>query len=316
MKRRNGNLITIGSFDGVHRGHWTLLDKTVLEAKKRNLVPMALTFDVPPRMVIHKYPDPSVLTTPHEKEWLIRERGIEKVEFLDFDSNLAQQKSFYFFKYGLLQKYRAKGIVVGLDFHFGVHRSGSVYDLVRWGQDFEIPVWVLPQYKWRGKVASSSWIRTLLQAKRYKECMDVMGHPYSVFGDVVKGRGMGKKLGFPTANLRVEPHKLLPPGIFAVRGWVLSAQPKGGFQKRRSFVGVCNIGRRPTLLKHSPVTVEVHSLSTAFDSKTRYLFVELLSRLRSERKFKNREALQRAIQSDIRSANLFFRRQHLKHAAK
>jgi len=196
MGRRAGNLITIGSFDGVHRGHWTLLDKTVLEAKKRNLVPMALTFEIPPRMVIHKYPDPSVLTTPHEKEWLIRERDIEKVESIDFDSEFANQKSYYFFKYGLLQKYRAKGIVVGLDFHFGIHRSGSVYDLVRWGQDFGIPVWVLPQFKWRGEVASSSWIRTLLQAKRYKECMEVMGHPYSIFGQVVNGRGVGKNWGF------------------------------------------------------------------------------------------------------------------------
>lgn len=290
MKR--GRIITIGSFDGVHLGHAALLDCAVQEARKRQLKSLALTFSMPPKMVLEKTALSVLLTTSFEREWLIRKHGIDEVIFLDFNKQIAHVAPFQFFRDVLIERYQAKGIVVGADFRFGFNRSAGAVELVRWGLEYEIPVWVIPPVKKRGVIVSSSHVRMLLQNNQMRLLQGFLGHPVVVGGIVVKGRGLGKKIGFPTANIKQEPHKGLPRGVFAVRGWI----------NKKAFTGVCNIGVRPTVSKNGSISVEVHSFGPVIPRPGQRVLIELLHALRPEKKFTSREELTRAIAKDVKRA--------------
>ncbi len=289
---KRGRLITIGSFDGVHLGHQALLTRTVHEAQKRQRKSLALTFAVPPRMVLDRNAAHRILSTPEEKAVLIRSFGIDEVKFLDFDKKVATIKPFTFFRGFLLNDLKAKGIVVGADFRFGMGRAAGALELVRWGEEFEIPVWVISPVKTRGQVISSTLIRHLLETNRYKQAIGFLGHPYLIQGRVVTGHRIGRKLGFPTANIKTFPGKIIPRGVFAVRGTILKS-------KQPQFEGVCNIGTRPTFRDGTGVSTEVHIFGKSPRLTGKTLQVELVQWLRAERKFENPRQLQRAIASDI-----------------
>jgi len=298
---KKGFIITIGSFDGVHRGHASLLSRARLEARKRNLKSMALTFRIPPKMVLDPHISHEMLSTPWEKEVLIKAFKIDRVLFLDFDRKIAGQKSFYFFRHQLVGEFNARGIVVGSNFRFGINRSAGALELVHWGEEFGIPVWVIAPVKEKEFFISSSKIRDLIKEGRFETAHRFLGHPYLISGPKVKGRGGGKKLGFPTINLEVKK-KALPRGVFVVSGWSGSRPLTFPFKKR--FYGVCNIGTRPTFLKHSPVIVEVHVLKDLKNARGKFVFVELLKKLRNEKKFSSKETLISAIARDVGKARL------------
>ncbi len=298
MNMRGGRLVTIGSFDGVHVGHQALLSRTVTEAKKRQLKPMALTFHVPPRMILDPSSPFRVLSSKAEKEALLRIQGIEEVLSLNFNHKFAAMKPFAFFRNFLLEDLKARGVVVGMDFRFGLGRAAGALELVRWGEEFEIPVWVIPAVKCRRQVVSSSLIRHLIESNHFKQALCFLGHPYLIQGKVAPDRQMGRKLGFPTANLVLPKGKILPRGVFAVRGMVLGA-------RNPAFEGVCNIGTRPTFLRSPKVVVEVHIFGDMPRLSGKTLQVELLHRLRSEKKFESKEQLARAIASDVYRAKAF-----------
>lgn len=299
MKR--AHLATIGSFDGVHRGHQELIKRTVAEAKKRKLRSLALTFQVPPRMILNPKAPRILLSSPTEKELLLRSFGIDEVISLDFDTKLAALKPFSFFRSVLLNEFNARGIVVGLDFRFGAERAGGALELVRWGLEFELPVWVIPPVRHAGQVVSSSLIRGLFAEGRYQKAEGFLGHPYLIHGKAVHGHGVGRTIGFPTVNLEVEPGKVLPGGVYAVRAW--AGSDKLG---RKTFEGVCNIGTRPTFGGHKVIT-EIHFLGKAGVPKEKTVFVQLLRRLRSEKKFRSPSALSAQIALDAAKARAFFR---------
>lgn len=295
MKR--GRLVTIGSFDGVHRGHQALLERTVLEARKRDMRSLALSFAVPPRMVLDESARKLLLSDEFEKEQLIRSYGIDEVAILRFDRGLAETRPFGFFRDVLLNEHGAKGIVVGADFRFGAGRSAGAVELVRWGLDFRVPVWVIPPVRFRRKVVSSTMIRALVEHGSYRSAIDFLGHPYLISGKVISGRGVGKTLGFPTANLQTRPEKILPVGVFAVKAGI-GERP---FAKK-TFDGVANIGVRPTFGVAPRPVVEVHLLTPAGDLKGKRLSIQLVKRIRSERRFPSVEALKRQIGRDVQAA--------------
>lgn len=303
-----GRLLTIGSFDGLHRGHKVLLDRVVLEAKKRGLKSLALTFRVPPRMVLNQSNPLSLLSDSFEKEFLLRKNKVDEVIFLPFGEKISRQRPFLFFRDELLNKYRAKGIVIGSDFRFGAGRSAGALELVRWGLDFEVPVWVISPVKWQNQVVSSSFIRHLLESGRYAPAERFLGHPYVISGRVAKGRGMGRKIGFPTANLKIKKGKILPPGVFVVKGRVASTQRQLLRGKNNlSFQGVCNIGVRPTMLKSGKLSVEVHMFNMSGNLNGKVVILELLHRLRPERRFASITKLVSAIRRDVRLAKKFLK---------
>lgn len=304
MKR--GRFITIGSFDGVHRGHLVLLDQTRREAKKRKLKSMALTFFKPPKMILQKESNSRILSDSFEKIELIGSRGIDEIEFLPFNSFFSKMRPFEFFR-TLLNQYKAKGIIIGSDFRFGKNRAAGAVDLVRWGLEFEIPIWVISPVRWNREIVSSTRIRELLIQGRYQKAKNFLGHPYSIFGKTIKGKGKGHKLGFPTANIGVIPHKICPFGVFAVEGWIGRLTPKGAnYIKESPFQGVANMGVRPTFENNAKMSVEVHLFNHKRNLLGKYLFFYLRQRLRSEKKFSSIKALQRSIGQDIRRAECYF----------
>ena len=298
-----GNLITLGSFDGVHLGHAALLERTVKEAKKRKLTPIAVTFLHPPRHVMDRRSSQALITSPVEKDVLLRRFGIKKVVTLEFNKKLAQVRSFSFFRDILVKQFHAKGIVIGMDFRFGANRSAGAAELVRWGQEYEIPVWVIPSVKKMGAVISSTRIRQLLRENRYPDAARLLGHPSLIRGCVVKGRGVGTKLGIPTANLVYDAKKILPNGVFAISGRVMTAQ--GRHIKGGRLKGVCNIGVRPTFLKKSRLVVEAHFFGKRRNLLGKILELEIQKKIRDEKRFPSKEALIKGIHRDMQKARYF-----------
>jgi riboflavin kinase/FMN adenylyltransferase len=296
-----GRILTIGSFDGVHSGHAALLNFTVAAAKKRKLRPAAITFRIPPKMVLNSEAAPILLSDTVEKELLLRAHGIDEIHVLNFDEKLLTQHPFLFFRDVLLRRYNAKGLVVGMDFRFGAGRTAGALELVRWGQEFEIPVWVIPAVKRHGVTVSSSRIRELLSHSRLRAAEGLLGHPYLISGRVVAGKAKGRELGFRTANLETAPGKLLPSGVYAVKGWIEGPH-------RRLFKGVANIGVRPTLFSDRAPAVEVHLFKHTDSLRGKRLSVELVARLRGEKKFPSVDALKKAIAKDVRRAQLILYR--------
>lgn len=290
-----GRIVTIGSFDGVHRGHKALLDFTVAAAKKRKLRSMALTFRVPPKMILSQEPSKQLLSDIHEKKFLLQKQSLDKIEVLDFNDKLCLLKPFHFFRDVLLRLYKARGIVVGADFRFGAGRSAGAVELVQWGGEFEIPVWVIPPVKWNGKTISSSLIRDNLIKNRLETANNMLGHPYVIWGKVIHGHAQGRKLGFRTANLQTAKGKLLPQGVYAVSGWV----------GKKTFKGVCNIGVRPTLFRNSPILMEVHLFGMHENLIEKEMIVFLRRRLRDEKKFASKEDLIKAIKTDVKRARVW-----------
>ncbi len=294
---RGGRLITIGSFDGVHRGHQGLLARTVTEARKRKVRSLALTFPVPPRMVLDAKARRLILSSELEKRHLLTRFGMDEVELIPFSKDLASMRPFGFFRDLLINKYRAAGIVVGADFRFGAQRSAGALELVRWGEDFGIPVWVISPVRWNRQVVSSTLVRALFEEGKYKRASSFLNHPYLIAGKVVRGHGMGSKIGVPTANVGVHPDKILPRGVFSARAWIQGSEHRAGGVLR----GVCNIGVRPTFGGAGP-TVEIHFPGKKLNLRGRTLFVELERRLRSEKRFRSVDGLKRQIARDIRAA--------------
>jgi len=289
-----GRLMTIGSFDGVHVGHISLLERTCLEAKKRKLTPSTLTFLVPPKFVLSPRKRLKVLTEESEKKVLLHQKGIKDVISVPFDRGLSRLSGFLFFRDILVNTFKAKGLVVGHDFRFGKNRSAGAVELVRWGQEYEIPIWVISPVKKGGFIVSSTRIRDAFQKNQFNKARLLLGHPYPVTGHVVRGRGLGKKLGFPTANLHVSKKKILPRGVFAITG------TQG--RSKTILKGVCNIGIRPTLRRRSALSVEVHFFKLNLNLHGKSIQLQLHARLRAEKKFPNLKALRQAIHRDIAKA--------------
>jgi riboflavin kinase / FMN adenylyltransferase len=210
---------------------------------------------------------------------------------------MAGTKPFGFFRDVLLGRFKARGVVIGSDFRFGANRSAGALELVRWGEDFEIPIWVISPVRHSRQIVSSTMIRGLMELGQFRKAVSYLGHPYLIAGKVIRGRGMGRRIGIPTANLDVHADKVLPRGVFAVRGWV------EGNENRRGGVwkGVCNIGVRPTFGGTRP-SVEVHFPGRTVNLRGRMLFVEIEKWLRGEKKFRSIEQLTAQIAKDIKKS--------------
>jgi riboflavin kinase/FMN adenylyltransferase len=291
---KKGVVLTMGTFDGVHRGHQAILKRTTDLARRRGLPSLAVTFHRPPRLFFFPPEGPSLLSLLSEKIELLKSFGIQHVEALRFGKSLARMSAEKFFERYFLRRYRVKEIVVGYNFGFGRDRQGDTRFLERHGAARGIPVRVVSPVTLQGVPISSEQIRHALRHGRLDEANRRLGYDYFVEGVVVRGDGRGRTLGFPTANLEVSPEKIVPPGVFAVR-----ATLAGGLVRR----GMCNVGTRPTLNEPRPrATVEVHLLDFWGNLVGKPLRLEFVKKIRAERRFDSWEALSRRLRSDERSA--------------
>ncbi len=291
------NYLTIGTYDGVHLGHRKIIGALIRESLKLGFNSALAYFPSPPKFFFSGETENCLITLPGEREELIRGQGVGKISSLPFGSALAKMSAETFFGSVILRKHHAGGLCVGRDFAVGKGRLGNL-DFLRGrcagsGVRFKAMAFVT----FGGHKISSSLIRAYLRSGRVEEANKCLGWNYSVSGTVVRGAGMGRRLGFATANINANPAKILPPGVFAVRVRV----------GKEIFPGVANVGRRPTMRSlGGRLLLEAHMLDFDRPLYGRRLEVEFLRHLRAERRFGSRDALRRQVFEDVRAARRFF----------
>ena len=278
-------VVAVGSFDGVHLGHQYLLRQALSEAKTLKAPLLVYTFD-PPTKVFTR--GEGFLMDLQEKVEALRELGVELILAVPFNEEFARRPPEAFLED--LRALQASRIYVGEDFRFGQGRAGGPEALER-----VAPTRVVPLLSLGGEAVKSSRIRALLREGRVEEARHLLGRLYGAYGVVVEGDRMGRRLGFPTANLAVHPLKVLPPGVFAV-------EAEGAFGR---YKGVANVGTRPTLGGEER-RLEVHLLGFAGELYGEEVRVRFLKRLREERRFPSLEALRAQIAEDVAEARAYF----------
>lgn len=282
--------ITIGAFDGLHLGHKALFRETFKIAEIKGVTPLVVTFNPHPRKVIQPHLELKLLTTLEEKLELLEKEGFSEVVILPFTKALAEITADLFIEKYLVDYLKAKSVVIGFNFRFGRARAGDTELLRRLGQKYGFQVTEVPPVKYRDKIVSSTLIRETLKRGDVEGASRMLGRYYSLTGKVVQGRGRGKKLGFPTANLSISPEKLIPAqGVYAV--WV--------YLNSQKIPGAMNIGYNPTF-NEKELSVEVHLLdpSRKWELYHQTLKVEFVKFIRGEKKFSSVEELINQISQD------------------
>lgn len=278
-------VVAVGSFDGVHLGHQYLLRQALAEAKTLKEPLLVYTFD-PPTKVFTR--GEGFLMDLQEKVEALRGVGVELILAVPFNEEFARRPPEAFLED--LRALQASRVYVGEDFRFGRGRAGGPEALER-----VAPTRVVPLLSLGGEAVKSSRIRALLKEGKVEEARHLLGRPYGAYGVVVERDRMGRRLGFPTANLAVHPLKVLPPGVFAV-------EAEGAFGR---YKGVANVGTRPTLGGEER-RLEVHLLGFAGELYGEEVRVRFLKRLREERRFPSLEALKAQIAQDVEAARAYF----------
>lgn len=283
--------LTIGSFDGVHRGHQHLLAQLVAAARLEGRSSAVVTFHPHPRVVLHPNNAPTYLSTPEERAELLQRLGIDLLVVLPFTAQLASTPADEFVSqlYGAL---RMRALWVGPGFALGHGRGGGIPHLRSLAQRMGWKLCVAEPFVERGQVISSSRIRTLLGEGEMRQVASLLGRPYTIAGQVVPGRQRGRILGFRTANLALSPERAVPgDGVYAVWVW---------FDGER-HAGVANIGVRPSFGAGERL-LEAHLMDYEGDLYDRHVVVDFVERLRPELHFENAESLVAQIACDVQAA--------------
>ena len=288
-----GSVVTVGTFDGVHRGHWRVLEIVRERAAALGGPGVLVTFDPHPLRIVRPESAPLLLTTPVEKTEILAESGLAYAVFVSFTRDVQQLSPEQFVHRVLVERLGVTELVIGYDHGFGRGRSGDVDTLRRIGEDVGFAVHVVPPVESGGAPISSSRIRAAVQQGDMRAAADGLGRPYSLRGVVVRGDGRGRGLGFPTANIHVpESDKLVPrPGIYAARG-VLRSGPVDG---------VLHLGPRPTF-PGSPPTIELHLFDFEGDLYGEAIRVDFIERIRDIRPFGSVQELVAAMELDAEAA--------------
>ncbi|MFC1571062.1 bifunctional riboflavin kinase/FAD synthetase [Candidatus Margulisiibacteriota bacterium] len=289
-KKLKGCVVALGTFDGVHLGHQKVIKAAVQYAKKIKVASLAITIDPHPQQLIVPERGLKLLTTLQEREDLFCRLGVDGVVVTRFNKRMQNLSYEAFVKKYLVGKLGIRRVFVGFDYAFGKGRKGDVSQLKKLGQKYKFAVSVVPAVKAAGQAVKSRVIRELVSQGNFSRALRLLGHSYQITGKVGRGEGRGRGLGFPTANLKTDPHKLIPAhGVYAGRAG-----------KRKCLV---NIGARPTFGAGQAV-VEVHILNFHKNIRGKTLKVDLMKRLRTERQFSDVEALKQQIFKDIKQARL------------
>jgi riboflavin kinase/FMN adenylyltransferase len=288
--------VTIGNFDGVHLGHQALLNELRAAAQTRGLQTAVVIFEPHPREFFTPQQAPARLTSLREKLELFSTMGVDRVHICRFDEMFAQETAADFIN-ALHEKLHARFVLIGDDFRFGSGRAGDFALVQKIGEERGFEVAAVHSVLHEGVRISSTAIRAALAAGRIRVAREYLGRPYSISGRVVHGDGMGRKLGFPTANIQLKHN--LPPlkGIYVV---LVHAEGLGVLQ------GVASLGVRPTLKQDAKHVLEVHLFEFAQQIYGKHLRVEFLQKLRDEERFNGLEALTRQIASDVENAKRWF----------
>jgi riboflavin kinase/FMN adenylyltransferase len=287
-----GPVATIGNFDGVHRGHQKIFSRVAERAGALRGTPMAVTFEPHPVQVISPEKGIRILTPFHEKIRLMELFGITVAICVDFSPEFARMRPDDFIREVIVDRIRAREVIVGHNYAFGKEKQGTTDLLRRRGKRFGFVLRVVRHVRISGEIVSSSRVRRLLGRGRVCEASWLLGRPYMIEGTVIRGAGRGKDLlNIPTANIAPQSVLLPKEGVYAVK-----VACRG-----RLWEGVANLGRNPTF-GGSSLSCEIHILDFSDDVVGEDIKVSFIDRLRDERTFPDVSSLKAGIEGDIRRA--------------
>ena len=305
---RGGLALTVGNFDGVHRGHGAMLARLKEKSAQLGVPSCLLTFEPHPREFFTPQAAPARLTRLAAKLALLRVAGLDRVHVARFNTQFASQPPERFIEDVIVGGLGCAWLLVGRDFRFGARRAGDFALLEKAALQHGFELEAMPEVKNAGERISSSAVRAALEGGDFGRAQALLGRPYSISGRIAHGRRLGRELGFPTANIRL-PQKSPLAGIFVVEVLGLPERPnKLGLPERpdNAWPAVASVGLRPTVNDDAVPLLEVHLFDFAGDLYGRRLEVRFLHKLRDEEKYPDLEKLKLAIALDASNAREFF----------
>lgn len=290
------SVISLGKFDGLHRGHELLIEYMLLK-KQEGLKTVIFTFDVPPKKLLSQ-DETKVLTTNDEKMHIFERSGIDYLIECPFTHEIMCMEPFDFIK-KIVRELDVKAMVVGKDFHFGHNRAGDYHTLQYYAKELEYEVNVVDKMQYENRDISSTFIREEIMAGNIEKANELLGYHYFVQGTVEHGKHLGGPvLGFPTANLVPPDNKLLPSfGVYITQIEV----------DNTLYQGIANVGCKPTIEGENPIGVEMHIFDFEQNIYGKEIRVDFLSRVRAELKFDSMDELKEQMNKDIAFARTYFK---------
>lgn len=291
-------VIALGFFDGVHLGHGALLRRTVEESRRRGVRSAVFTWAQPPKEVVTGVPVP-LINSPEDRAWLAKSLyGIDEVIMVPFNKEMMTTSWEDFITEILIKRYHAVHLVAGHDHRFGHKNQGTPELLKSKCAELGLGCDIIPEVTVGGITVSSTYIRRLVELGQISRANRFLGHPHTLTGTVRHGRGIGSSQLFPTANLVIPPHVLVPShGVYATRATL---------EDGSCYAAVTNVGTRPTVQNGPDITVEACLLDFQGDLYGKQLRLEFYEHLRQEVRFDSLDALRAQIQSDADATRTYF----------
>lgn len=287
-------VISLGKFDGIHRGHELLLEH-LADKKENGLAAVIFTFDIPPKKNV-EHVEARVLTTNEEKMHIFEKQGIDYLVECPFTREIMCMEAEDFIE-KIVRQLHVKCIVVGEDFHFGHNRRGDYHMLREFAKKYGYEVVVLKKIQEDARDISSTFVREELALGNIEKANHLLGYRYFVTGVVKHGNQLGRTIGVPTINQLPPEEKLLPPnGVYITEVYI----------EEKKYRGITNVGCKPTIEGKNPIGVETHLLDFKEDVYEKRVTVEFISRVREERKFSSVEELKEQMQNDIAFGRAYF----------
>jgi len=283
-------VVTIGTFDGVHLGHQKILKRLINTAKETHLKSVVLTFFPHPRMVLQKDANIKLINTIEERGTILEQSGLDYLCVQKFTQEFSRLTAEDFVKKILIDQLRAKRVIIGYDHHFGRNRSANIDDLRKFGERYDFEVEEISAEDVNEVAVSSTKIRKALEIGDIDKANAYLGHPFCLNGTVITGKKIGKQLQYPTANLKIEEaYKLIPKkGVYVVKSNI----------EDTTVYGMMNIGNNPTISDEATQHIEIHFFDFDADLYGKALQIDMLHRLRDEKKFDSVDDLKLQLQQD------------------
>lgn len=292
-------IVTIGTFDGVHIGHQKIIEKLIQETKKADCESLILTFFPHPRMVLNGSSSIKLLNTINEKSSLLEKMGLDNLVIHPFDKKFSNLSAEEFVKTILVDSFNIKKIIIGYDHRFGNNRAANIDDLISFGKKYDFEVEQISAQEIDSVSVSSTKIRDAITDGNMIIANEFLGYDYILSGKIITGKQLGRTIGFPTANIKIEEnYKLIPKnGVYIV---------KSHLQEKTVF-GIMNIGLNPTV-NGEDLSIEVHFLDFEADLYNKNITVSVIARIRDEQKFTSIDLLKAQIQEDKNYAISFIKK--------
>ena len=281
--------VTIGTFDGVHIGHKKIIERLTSSAKENNLESIILTFFPHPRMVLQKNANIKLINTMEERSQILERTGLNHIVVHPFSTEFSQLSAKEYVQQMLVKYLKAEKVIIGYDHRFGKGRTANIEDLVTYGNEFGFDVEEISQQDVEDVAVSSTKIRKALENGEIDKANKYLGYEFMLTGKIVKGKQLGRTLGYPTANMQImETYKLIPKnGVYVVKSCI----------DNQTYYGMTNIGNNPTV-GGTKQTIETYFFDSDFNLYDKKIQIELLTRIRDEKKFNSTIELKEAMSDD------------------